>query len=67
MSFPGGLEIKEFTCSAKDLGSVPGLGRFHREENGYPFQHSCLENHLDRGTWQATVYRVTKSQTQLSN
>ena len=61
MSFPGGLEIKEPTCSAEDLGSVPGLGRFPREETGYPFQYSCLENHLDRGTWQATVYRVTKS------
>ena len=60
MSFPGGLEIKESTCSAEDLGSVPGLGRFPREENGYPFQYSCLENHLDRGTWQATVYRVTR-------
>ena len=28
-------------------------------------QLSCLENPTDRGTWWATVHRVTKSQTQL--
>ena len=27
---------------------------------------SCLENPMDRGTWQATVQRVTKNQTRLS-
>ena len=26
---------------------------------------SCLENPMDRGTWPATVHRVTKSQTRL--
>ena len=25
-SFPGGLDSKESTCNAGDLGSVPGLG-----------------------------------------
>ena len=30
-----------------------------------PLQYSCLENPLDRGTWQATVQRVAKSQTWL--
>ena len=25
------------------------------EENGNPLQYSCLENPIDRGTWQATV------------
>ena len=32
---------------------------------GYPFQYSCLENPMDRGAWQATVHRVTKSWTWL--
>ena len=36
------------------------------EGNGTPLQYSCLENPMDRGTWQATVHGVTKSQTQLS-
>ena len=31
------------------------------------FQHSCLENSLDRGAWQATVHEATKSQTWLSD
>ena len=26
-------------------------------------QYSCLENPMDRGAWQATVHRVTKSWT----
>ena len=29
--------------------------------------HSCLGDPMDRRIWQATVHRVTKSQTQLSN
>ena len=32
---------------------------------GNPLQCSCLEYLMDRGDWQATVYRVSKSQTQL--
>ena len=35
------------------------------EGNGNTLQYSCLENPIDRGTWWATVHRVTKSQTQL--
>ena len=27
-SFPAGSDGKEFTCSAGDLGSIPGSGRF---------------------------------------
>ena len=26
-----------------------------------PVQYSCLENPMDRGVWQATVHRVSKS------
>ena len=32
---------------------------------GNPLQYSCLENPMDRGTWPATVHKVTKSQTRL--
>ena len=46
-------------------GSVPGLGRSPGEENGYPFQYSCLVNSVDREAWQATVHGVSKSQTRL--
>ena len=63
LRFPGGLDSKESSCSAKDLGSIPGLGRSPREGKGYPLQYSGLENSMDRGAWQATVHGVTKSLT----
>ena len=37
------------------------------EENGNPLQYSCLENPMDKGAWRATIQRVTKSWTQLSD
>ena len=37
------------------------------EGNGNPLQHSCLENPMDGGAWQATVHGVTRSQTLLSD
>ena len=47
----------------RDMGSVPGLGRFPGGGHGNPLQYSCLENPMDRGAWQATVRKVAKSQT----
>ena len=47
----------------RDAGSIPGSGRSPGEGNGNPVQYSCLENLLDRGTWQATVHRVAKDRT----
>ena len=49
--FPGGSDGKVSTYNAGDLGSIPGLGRSPREENGNPLQYSCLENPVDGGTW----------------
>ena len=42
-----------------------GWEEFPGEGNGNPLQDSCLENSMDKGAWQATVYGVTKSWTQL--
>jgi len=47
----------------KDAGSIPGSGISPGGGHGNPFQYSCLENPLDRGTWQATVHRVAKNRT----
>ena len=44
---------KESACSAEDLGSILGLGRSPGEGKGYSFQHSGLENSMDRGAWWA--------------
>ena len=43
------------------------MGRSLRGRNGSPFQYSCLENPIDIEAWWATVHRVAKSQTQLSD
>ena len=40
---------------------VQSLSGGSGKRNGYPFQYSCLENSMDRGAWQATVYGVTES------
>ena len=59
--------VKPSAYNVGDLGSIPGLGRSTGEGNGNQLQYSCLENPMDRRAWQATVHRVTKSQTRLSN
>ena len=61
-----GLMVKNPPATAgdaRDAGSVPGWGRSPGGGHGNPLQCSCLENPMDRGAWQATVQRVTKSQT----
>ena len=64
---PGDSDGKESAYNAGDPGSVPVLGRFPGEGNGYPLQYSHLENSMHRGAWRAIVSEITKSQTQLSN
>ena len=68
IGFPGGSVVKTppMLINAGDAGSVSGLGRYPGEGNGKPLQYSCLENPMDRGSWWATVPRVTKSRTCLS-
>ena len=64
------LVIKNWLANSgdtRDAGSSPVSGRSPGEGNGNPLQYSCLENFMDRGIWQATVHRVTQSQTQLSD
>ena len=62
-----GQVVKNPSANAGDLrdtGSVPGTGK-SAEGHGNPLQHSCLENPMDRGAWQAIVHRIPKSQTGL--
>ena len=58
---------KASVYNAGDQGSSPGLGRSPGEGNGSPLQYYCLENPMDRGAWQVTVYGVAKSWTRLSD
>ena len=62
------LSSKESTWSAGvtgDSGLIPGSGRSPGGGNGNTLQYSCLQIPLERGAWQATVLRVSKSQTRL--
>ena len=51
---------KNQLVNAGDVGSVLGLGRSLGGGNGNPFQYSCLENHMDRGDWQAIVHGISR-------
>ena len=50
----------------KDVGWIPGSGRFPGGEHGNPLQYSCMENLINRGAWRTTVHSVAKSWTQLN-
>ena len=52
---------KQSTCTAWDLGSIPGFGRSPGEGKGYPLQYSALENSMDY-----IVHGVAKSRTRLN-
>ena len=58
--FPGGSAIKNLPANEEDLGLIPESRRSSGEGNDNSFQHSCLGNPMDRGTWWATVYVVTE-------
>ena len=66
LGFPGGSDGKESTCNVEDLGSIPGLGRSPGEGKATHSSILAWRIPMDRGAWWATVYAVTKSQTQLS-
>ena len=65
--FPDGSVVRYLPANAGDTGSNPGSVRSPGVGNGNLLQYSCLENPVDRGAWQATVHRVAKSQTRLSD
>ena len=51
MGFPGDSVGEESACNARDLGSIPGLGRCPGEGKGYPLQYSGLEFHGVYSSW----------------
>ena len=51
LGFPGSSAGKESTCNVGGLGSIPGLGRFPGEGEGYPLQCSDLESSMDCSPW----------------
>ena len=60
------LVVKNLLASSgehKRRGSDPWVWKIPRGGHGNPLQDSCMENPMDRESWQATVDRVTQSQT----
>ena len=67
-SFPDGSVGKESFCNAGDTGdagSIPGLERTPEDGNGNPLQYSCIENPMNRGSWQ--VHRIAEIWTRSSS
>ena len=58
--FPHSSGGKESACSAETQVRSPGSGISPGEGNGNPLQFFCLENPMDRGTWQAAVFGVAR-------
>ena len=70
MASQGVLVVKNPPANAgdaRDMGSIPGLGRSPGVGNGNPLQYFGLENPMDRGAWWATVHSIAKNWTQLSS
>ena len=61
-NFPGGSVVKYPPTKARDLGSIPELGRSPGGD-GNPLQYSCLGNSMDRGAWWAPVCGISESWT----
>ena len=64
LGFPGDSDGKESACNsgdARDVGSIPGLGRSPGGDHGNPLQYSCLENPMQGGAWRATVHGFAES------
>ena len=59
--FPRGSDGKESACSAGNLGSISGLGRFLGLGHENALQYSYLENPMDRGAWWATIHGVARA------
>ena len=62
----GGANGKEpaFQCRRHKRSRFnPWVKKIPWRGNGYSLQYSCLENPMETGAWQATVYEVAKSQT----
>ena len=64
------LVVENLPASAgdvRDVGLIPGLGRFPGGGHGNPLQYFCLENPMDRGTWKAIVCRSEEHTSELQS
>ena len=58
--------VKNSPANAGDIrvmGLIPATGRSPGAVHGSLLQYSCLETPMGTGIWQATIHRVTESDT----
>ena len=67
LGFPGNSDGKEFFQECRRPRFDPWVGKIPWRMEWQPTLVFVLGNPMDRGTWQATVPGVIKSQTRLSN
>ena len=63
---PGGAVVEDPPNNAGDasnVGSIPGSEISSGVGNSIPLQYSCLENSVDRGTWQPDMTERTYART----
>ena len=60
IGLPWWLRWYKICLQSGNLSLICMLGRSPGERNGYPLQCSCLEDSMDRRTWQTTVHRITE-------
>ena len=60
MALPGDANGKEPACKCKLHERLPWVGKISWRRAWPPFQYSCLENPMERGTWKAMVHRVAR-------
>ena len=54
---------KESACNTEDMGSILRSERSPGGGHGNPLQYSCMENPMDRGTWEVTAHGIAESDT----
>ena len=47
----------------REMGLIPGSGRFPGGGNGKPLRYSCWKNPMERGAWQASPWGHKESDT----
>ena len=60
-----GLVVKNQPANvgdAREVSSIPVSGSSLGEGNGNPLQYSCLENSMDRGAWQVSLWGLKESE-----
>ena len=70
LGFPDGSAGKKPARNAgepRDMGSIPGLGRYPGGRLSNPLQYSCLENPCDQRSLMGYSPEVEKSQTWLKS